>query len=175
MLIPSGTTLDITSATAIIPNTITSLLIWGADESEEKAAIQPDIRLKGLSFADGGGYETIEFYNLYLHHDNNENNFVVYHQNNNATIQNLILESCKVDKIRGIFRFKNATGSCSNCIINNCLIENIGVMVFLPQQRQRERGRSIMSYLLIPQSMNPALIYHKRSIIKNATRPLYLI
>ena len=126
MLIPSGTTLDITSATAIIPNTITSLLIWGADESEEKAAIQPDIRLKGLSFADGGGYETIEFYNLYLHHDNNENNFVVYHQNNNATIQNLILESCKVDKIRGIFRFKNATGSCSNCIINNCLIENIG-------------------------------------------------
>ena len=126
MLIPSGTTLDITSATAIIPNTITSLLIWGADESEEKAAIQPDIRLKGLSFADGGGYETIEFYNLYLHHDNNENNFVVYHQNNKATIQNLILESCKVDKIRGIFRFKNATGSCSNCIINNCLIENIG-------------------------------------------------
>lgn len=130
MLIPSGTTLDITSATAIIPNTITSLLIWGADESEEKAAIQPDIRLKGLSFADGGGYETIEFYNLYLHHDNNENNFVVYHQNNNATIQNLILESCKVDKIRGIFRFKNATGSCSNCIINNCLIENIGSYVF---------------------------------------------
>lgn len=126
MLIPSGTTLDITSATAIIPNTITSLLIWGADESEEKAAIQPDIRLKGLSFADGGGYATIEFYNLYLHHDNNENNFVVYHQNNNATIQNLILESCKVDKIRGIFRFKNATGSCKNCIINNCLIENIG-------------------------------------------------
>ena len=126
MLIPSGTTLDITSATAIIPNTITSLLIWGADESEEKAAIQPDIRLKGLSFADGGRYETIEFYNLYLHHDKNDNNFVVYHQNNNATIQNLILESCKVDKIRGIFRFKNATGSCNNCIINNCLIENIG-------------------------------------------------
>lgn len=126
MLIPSGTTLDITSATAIIPNTITSLLIWGADESEEKAAIQPDIRLKGLSFADEGRYETIEFYNLYLHHDKNDNNFVVYHQNNNATIQNLILESCKVDKIRGIFRFKNATGSCNNCIINNCLIENIG-------------------------------------------------
>ena len=126
ILIPSNTTLDITSATATIPSTITSLLIWGVDENENKAEIQPNIRLKGLSFGDKGQYETVEFYNLYLHHDNNENNFVVYHQNNNSTIQYLALESCKVNNLRGIFRFKNGIGSCTNCSFNDCLIENIG-------------------------------------------------
>lgn len=124
ILIPGGTTLDITGATANIPAAITSLLVWGADpESEDKAEIKPDIKLKGLSFI--GDFETIELYNLYLHHDDNANNFVIYHTGT-GNIRNLLIESCKVDKIRGIIRAKSATGSCNYCSINDSEITGIG-------------------------------------------------
>lgn len=128
ILIPESTMLDltITGATVEIPNTITSLLVWGVDANEDKANNKPDFKTKGLKF--NGSFDNIEFYNLHLLSNGNTGNYIIDNQGSiTSNIKSIRMESCTIDEARGVFRIRNTAASTwNNCSIHDCVLTKIG-------------------------------------------------
>lgn len=65
VLIPENTDLDLTGITPEIPQSITSLLIWGADIEGNPTNTKPSIKTKGFNF--NGTLGTVESSTIYIY------------------------------------------------------------------------------------------------------------
>ena len=153
VLIPENTDLDLTGITPEIPQSITSLLIWGADIEGNPTNTKPSIKTKGFNF--NGTLGTVEFYNLHLYSNGSAGNYIVDQKKADNNITNFSIESCVIDEARGLFRIRN-TGVWQSITIKDCDLNGIGSYGLFALE-----GGTIQTI-----SLNNSTLYNPTKIIK---------
>lgn len=126
VLIQENTDLDLTGTTVEIPQTITSLFIWGTDQDGNITTTKPSIKTKGFRF--NGIFDTVEFYNLHLYSNGSAGNYIIDNQSvTDNNISNFVIESCVVDEARGLFRIRSsAKCTWQSVMVKDCDLNGIG-------------------------------------------------
>ncbi len=135
LTIPANTTIEMSntgSATMIIPNSITSLIIMGSDKEgnlcNEKE--RPTLGVNNLTLT--GNKNSILINNINL--QSKGSGGYIFRLGNregcaNGIIENITFKSCKISNTAGVFvvRDENAAGaSCQSINFEDCIINNIG-------------------------------------------------
>ena len=114
-----------------IPSNVTSLLIYGGDDKNNK---QYTFKTKGISFE--ANFDNFEIYNVNLIANGTTGNYIFdFNSIIGTTVNSLCVTSCDVSEVRGIVRVR----SSSSVIINNltftdCRFNGIGSYGLLAQE-----------------------------------------
>lgn len=132
ILIAEGADIDGTGI-SIIPENITSLLIWGSDRTHTAYANSNKPKLKVSNWYVYGAKERIEFFNLDVE-ANGTGSYVLQVREQNDTnmgnIEEILFNSCEISNTAGPFSVRNCTNSssiyCKSVSYNDCVVNNVG-------------------------------------------------
>lgn len=115
--------IDISNGTSKIPSGITSLLVYGGDDKNNK---QYTFKTKGISFE--GYLDSFEIYNVNMISNGNEGNYIFDFNNVvGVNIQLLSITSCDVSANRGVVRIRsNSSVNIGNVSFDDCRFSEMG-------------------------------------------------
>lgn len=134
---------DISNGTAQIPSDITSLLVWGGDDTSVKSYT---FKTKGISFA--GNMDAVELYNLNLISNGSGGNYIFDLNGITANVTSLSVTSCDVSETRGVCRVRSSSSVKMGSVqINDCRLKEIGSYGLITQE-----GSSVINNVVIKNS-----------------------
>ena len=115
--------IDISNGTSKIPSGITSLLVYGGDDKNNK---QYTFKTKGISFV--ANFDNFEIYNVNLISNGNEGNYIFdFSGVVGVNIQSLSITSCDVSANRGVVRIRsNSSVNIENVSFDDCRFSEMG-------------------------------------------------
>lgn len=127
----TATSTDAPVASFKIPENIKSVYFWGA-----AGDTKPTLNFKGVSF-ESSSMDILRFYNLNMQFTSNSDGYVMA-QSGAFSLNSLEMEKCNVQKMRGVFRFKDITGASVQSVkINDCVLTDIGTYGVLNTKDQK--------------------------------------
>ena len=134
---------DISNGTAQIPSGITSLLVWGGDDTSVKSYT---FKTKGISFA--GNMDAVELYNMNLISNGSIGNYIFDLNGITANVTSLSVTSCDVSKTRGVCRVRSGSSvKIENAQFSDCRFKQIGSYGLITQE-----GASVINNVVIKNS-----------------------
>lgn len=131
------------NATTQIPSGVTSLLVWGGDDTSVKSYT---FKTKGLSFA--GNMDAVELYNLNLISNGSEGNYIFDLNGITANVTSLSVTSCDVSETRGVCRIRSGSSvKIENAQFSDCRFKEIGSYGLITQE-----GASVINNVVIKNS-----------------------
>lgn len=131
------------NATTQIPSGVTSLLVWGGDDTSVKSYT---FKTKGLSFA--GNMDAVELYNLNLISNGSEGNYIFDLNGITANVTSLSVTSCDVSETRGVCRVRSGSSvKIENAQFSDCRFKEIGSYGLITQE-----GASVINNVVIKNS-----------------------
>lgn len=131
------------NATTQIPSGVTSLLVWGGDDTSVKSYT---FKTKGLSFA--GNMDAVELYNLNLISNGSEGNYIFDLNGITANVTSLSVTSCDVSETRGVCRIRSGSSvKIENVQFSDCRFKEIGSYGLITQE-----GASVINNVVIKNS-----------------------
>ena len=135
--------IDISNGTAQIPSGITSLLVWGGDDTSVKSYT---FKTKGISFA--GNIDAVELYNLNLISNSSTGNYIFDMNGITANVTSLSVTSCDVSDARGVCRVRSSSSvMIENAQFSDCRFKGIGSYGLITQE-----GASVINNVVIKNS-----------------------
>lgn len=121
---------DISNGTAQIPSGITSLLVWGGDDTSVKSYT---FKTKGISFA--GNMDAVELYNMNLISNGSTGNYIFDLNGITANVTSLSVTSCDVSETRGVCRVRSGSSvKIENAQFSDCRFKEIGSYGLITQE-----------------------------------------
>lgn len=152
--------IDISNGTAQIPSGITSLLVWGGDDTSVKSYT---FKTKGISFA--GNMDAVELYNMNLISNGSTGNYIFDLNGITANVTSLSVTSCDVSETRGVCRVRSGSSvKIENAQFSDCRFKEIGSYGLITQE-----GASVINNVAInnstyyPYSAGKYLLQNKAS------------
>lgn len=134
---------DISNGTAQIPSGITSLLVWGGDDTSVKSYT---FKTKGISFA--GNMDAVELYNMNLISNGSTGNYIFDLNGITANVTSLSVTSCDVSETRGVCRVRSGSSvKIENAQFSDCRFKEIGSYGLITQE-----GASVINNVVIKNS-----------------------
>lgn len=134
---------DISNGTAQIPSGITSLLVWGGDDTSVKPYT---FKTKGISFA--GNMDAVELYNMNLISNGSTGNYIFDLNGITANVTSLSVTSCDVSETRGVCRVRSGSSvKIENAQFSDCRFKEIGSYGLITQE-----GASVINNVVIKNS-----------------------
>lgn len=134
---------DISNGTAQIPSGITSLLVWGGDDTSVKSYT---FKTKGISFA--GNMDAVELYNMNLISNGSTGNYIFDLNGITANVTSLSVTSCDVSETRGVCRVRSGSSvKIENAQFSDCRFKKIGSYGLITQE-----GASVINNVVIKNS-----------------------
>lgn len=134
---------DISNGTAQIPSGITSLLVWGGDDTSVKSYT---FKTKGISFA--GNMDAVELYNMNLISNGSTGNYIFDLNGITANVTSLSVTSCDVSETRGVCRIRSGSSvKIENVQFSDCRFKEIGSYGLITQE-----GASVINNVVIKNS-----------------------
>lgn len=134
---------DISNGTAQIPSGITSLLVWGGDDTSVKSYT---FKTKGISFA--GNMDAVELYNMNLTSNGSTGNYIFDLNGITANVTSLSVTSCDVSETRGVCRVRSGSSvKIENAQFSDCRFKEIGSYGLITQE-----GASVINNVVIKNS-----------------------
>lgn len=134
---------DISNGTAQIPSGITSLLVWGGDDTSVKSYT---FKTKGISFA--GNMDAVELYNMNLISNGSTGNYIFDLNGIIANVTSLSVTSCDVSETRGVCRVRSGSSvKIENAQFSDCRFKEIGSYGLITQE-----GASVINNVVIKNS-----------------------
>lgn len=123
--------IDISNGTSKIPSGITSLLVYGGDDKNNK---QYTFKTKGIGFL--GNIDNFEIYNVNLIANGVTGNYIFdFNSVSGTTVKSLSVTSCDVSEVRGIVRVRsNSSVVINNLTFTDCRFNGIGSYGLLAQE-----------------------------------------
>lgn len=134
---------DISNGTAQIPSGITSLLVWGGDDTSVKSYT---FKTKGISFA--GNMDAVELYNMNLISNGSTGHYIFDLNGITANVTSLSVTSCDVSETRGVCRVRSGSSvKIENAQFSDCRFKEIGSYGLITQE-----GASVINNVVIKNS-----------------------
>ena len=134
---------DISNGTAQIPSGITSLLVWGGDDTSLKSYT---FKTKGISFA--GNMDAVELYNMNLISNGSTGHYIFDLNGITANVTSLSVTSCDVSETRGVCRVRSGSSvKIENAQFSDCRFKEIGSYGLITQE-----GASVINNVVIKNS-----------------------